>query len=780
MSRCGLSSCGGSLASSGTSRNRLDPSALHESSARSGGSAGPFFMHDVDISRNHGHGTVPVPGRESHTADLTEFDRYVSIMEAADRLEQELRWDVDNIDDGESAGGSDRLDSPPLANSAMAAAAGASPRPPPKSEDGVPNSIDMNEMKDQFGDLELSNNEYSRKETGGIGNNLGLEDSGPAMFNEKSLGDAPQDPMKPQNMYPFNAKFWAYIRSILSNAKPVGFGELPDPKATVTKGPDEASSFLSKVIAIGPLNPIQPAVIAKEGGFDEDEVLAELFYGTLVGLVAMRFAPECIQCGSAVMDTDMLGRVPSRALCGGCNKPNEIDSLDKIKVMFLLNSDVLYILAENYACTPSAESMAVTSVFAAVPANSTCSGYSYQIGTGKDTEIAPALEPGKYRMHCPVAKTDNYLVVSRKAEDKDEAIALNMKVSDLVYSHRNGKKKVELHVKHGKIRFDIFPDTRSFFVLWVQKDVDDKTLMHLPEEERSIFSSAAKVIHHPIFNALFQHNQVVSVQKDLFLSIANVVLVFTDIVDSTTLYASLGDGHAFQLVRKHFQVLFGAFTRNGGRVVKTVGDAVMASFTTGRAALTAVQEAMELLPTIGRRPDNQNYLEIRVGIHNGQATVVPLNGTNDFFGQTVNIAARVQHAAKASECFVTEKVLDSSPEARQAYKEITSGGSAFKATPLTELKLKGVSGKVHARGFRWALRSRRESDMSSSNSTNYLVRKVDRTYSLRNSLRSSMASIDSNSLEEEETSDTNTTSKQFERPGELGRRGSNLDPLEEL
>ena len=68
----------------------------------------------------------------------------------------------------------------------------------------------------------------------------------------------------------------------------MGFGELPDPKATVSKGPDDASSFLSKVIAIGPLNPIQPAVIAKEGGFDEDEVLGKnLLCGLMVSFLTL-------------------------------------------------------------------------------------------------------------------------------------------------------------------------------------------------------------------------------------------------------------------------------------------------------------------------------------------------------------------------------------------------------------------------------------------------------------------------------------------------------------
>jgi len=179
---------------------------------------------------------------------------------------------------------------------------------------------------------------------------------------------------------------------------------------------------------------------------------------------------------------------------------------------------------------------------------------------------------------------------------------------------------------------------------------------------------------------------------------------------------------------------------------------------------------MEMLPTIGRRPDNNNYVEIRVGIHLGQSTVVPLNGVNnDYFGQTANITARVQSLAKASECFVTETVLESSKDAREAYNEITGMmGSSFKPTPLTELRLKGVDGKVHARGFRWLLRSRRASEMSSSNTSfnSYAERKVNRTYSLR----MSATSIDS-AEEDDEVTDS-------WRPAGRGRR-STLDAHDE-
>jgi hypothetical protein len=582
-------------------------------------------MHDVDISKNYGNGTIPVRGRESHTADLGEFDRYIDMLREMNREKEEELWKVGiltgmNLEESEEEDGSCEGEREGVVSK------------PPQSIDV--DSFDLSFNFEGSADFSASDR------------------LGPELTTFDPLDACDKHDRHQSNLrFPFNNKFWTYFRSILSNAKPVGFSELENPTATISKGPDDANAFISKVLAIKSINPIQPAVLASEGGFDEDDVLAELLYATSVGLVAMRFAPECVQCGSAVMDTDMLGRVPNRASCAGCNAPNVIDSLEKIKVLFLLNSDVLYILAENFACTPSAESMSHTKVFAAVPATATGSGFSYSIGTGQETEIAPGLEPGKYRMHCPVAKTDNYLVVRRKSNETEKPVTLRFKVSDLVCKHPMGRDKAVLTVPHGRIQFDVLPDTKSFFVLWIQNDADEKKLLYLPQDERDLYTPSSKVMHHPIFNALFQEQQVVAVPKDIFFSISNVVLVFTDIVDSTRLYTNLGDGEAFRLVRKQFQILFSAFIKRGGRVVKTIGDAVMASFTTGRGALLGVADAMELLPTIGRRPDNQQYIEIRVGVHCGKATVVPLNGVNDYFGQTTNIAARVQSVAKGESYF---------------------------------------------------------------------------------------------------------------------------------
>lgn len=524
----------------------------------------------------------------------------------------------------------------------------------------------------------------------------------------------------------FNDQFWSYLRDILKKAKPVGFEDANDEHTVIPKGPDDADAFLQKVIAISPINPIVPKVIAEgsDGQFTEDEVITELLFGVHSSLLRLQFAPECDRCGSPFSARDQLEDIPPTAVCDGCHFHNRIDSIDRIEVVFFFNPEILYILADNFACTPSSKSMNSTHVFAAVPATYSGSGFRYSVGgfDGTHKELGPALKAGKYRMHCPVARTDNYLIVRRDAEETDDHHRVELKVSSItckrVNNDHDGYKENlrTISVPHGKIHFDIFCDTKSFFVLWILDDADEDSLLRLPKDERAPYTSVATVIHNKVFNRFFS-NQVVSSNPDSALGIQNVLLVFTDVVKSTEMYATMGDGPALQLIRKHFNVLFKAFTKRG-RIVKTMGDSVMASFTSGRAAIEAVAEALRRVTETVLYP-NGEPLQIRVGIHRGAALVIPVNGNNDFFGQTVNIAARVEAAAKACECLITEDVLSFGPDSKDAFTEIVDyqcgeGDFLFKQTERTELSLKGVTNPVHARGFRLQKRSRLKSLQSES------------------------------------------------------------------
>ena len=315
-------------------------------------------------------------------------------------------------------------------------------------------------------------------------------------------------------------------------------------------------------------------------------------------------------------------------------------------------------------------------------------------------------------MHCPVAMTDGYLVVSNDASEEDKPIKLNLPVSELVCTGPHSSKKT-VTVPHGRIHFNVYPDTGSFFVLWVQHDQEDEeVLLYLPEDERIPYTPASEVINHPTFSALFP-KQIVPSSDVRNLSIRSAVLVFTDIVGSTALYASNGDGEALKLVRRHFKVVFSAFTRHG-RVVKTVGDAVMAAFPSGSTAIRAVADALLKVPKYCKKPDGQP-LQVRIGIHAGSAIVVPLNGISDYFGQTVNIAARVEAAANASEALVTEAVLQD-PNALNAYSEIIEDSQSYMQIPEVELNLKGVQNTVFAKGFRIRMKIVQDADSFNLNS----------------------------------------------------------------
>jgi len=336
-----------------------------------------------------------------------------------------------------------------------------------------------------------------------------------------------------------------------------------------------------------------------------------------------------------------------------------------------------------------------------VPSTPSGSGIRYAVGcSDEDMRLREPLKAGRYRLHCPVACADSFLVIERDATPEDTPYQLNFHVSDIVVqcdaASGNRDELVTLTAPHGKIFFDVFNDTVNFFVLWVQNDVDDDVIHTLPENERQPFTSVTDVMHHPLFGYFFSDQVVRRANK---FEIKRVVLVFTDVVGSTNMYSTLGDGDALDLVTQHFEILFEEFAKHG-RVVKTIGDAVMASFTSGHAALESVSKAMATLRNECIGPDGI-ALEIRVGIHAGPAVVVPVNGVNDYFGQTVNVASRVESAAGASSVYISDAVFENDSAAVQTLQEIVDE-EMFQTVPVQSLSLKGVEYPVKTRGFKLA------------------------------------------------------------------------------
>jgi len=166
---------------------------------------------------------------------------------------------------------------------------------------------------------------------------------------------------------------------------------------------------------------------------------------------------------------------------------------------------------------------------------------------------------------------------------------------------------------------------------------------------------------HDLFRAeVFQESEGFGVK--------DVTILFTDLKSSTQLYQQVGDLNAYVLVREHYGILTKAVLEQHGAVVKTIGDAIMAAFTQPVDAVGAGLEMLRNLRLLNK-DSHHGALILKIGIHRGAAISVTLNEQIDYFGQTVNIASRVQGSAGGDEIYLTEEIFSAAgvPDLLQKY-----------------------------------------------------------------------------------------------------------------
>jgi class 3 adenylate cyclase len=138
------------------------------------------------------------------------------------------------------------------------------------------------------------------------------------------------------------------------------------------------------------------------------------------------------------------------------------------------------------------------------------------------------------------------------------------------------------------------------------------------------------------------------------LHVGEQTILFSDIVGSTRLYAQAGDPAAFIEVKKHFAQIYERVAAHSGVVVKTIGDAVMAAFSDPTSAIAAAADIHLRFPGPGRGAPSS--IQLRISIHTGPCIAVNLNSGIDYFGGTVNTAAKLQRCAGAGETALSEAV----------------------------------------------------------------------------------------------------------------------------
>jgi class 3 adenylate cyclase len=173
----------------------------------------------------------------------------------------------------------------------------------------------------------------------------------------------------------------------------------------------------------------------------------------------------------------------------------------------------------------------------------------------------------------------------------------------------------------------------------------------------------------------------------LQLGIENLAFMFTDLTGSTAMYQAVGQARAFRLVQDHFLILGEAIRANHGALIKTIGDAVMATFPGGADALAAGLQIQREIRGLAVPEVVDPARFVKVGLHQGPCLAVTLNDRLDYFGSTVNTAARIEHECRGGQVVASLAVCQS----EQARRLLDGSGASLEAEVV---QLRGVAEPV--------------------------------------------------------------------------------------
>ncbi|HSI05761.1 MAG TPA: protein kinase, partial [Myxococcota bacterium] len=161
--------------------------------------------------------------------------------------------------------------------------------------------------------------------------------------------------------------------------------------------------------------------------------------------------------------------------------------------------------------------------------------------------------------------------------------------------------------------------------------------------DRDIDSLVSLAIQSPTYSSLLQ-------QK-----VSHTTVLFTDIVGATSYFDRHGDVRGYRFIDTHNKLLLPIVESHGGVVIKTIGDAIMATFARADGAASAAIAMQEALARHNASiHDSGGRISVRIGIHSGQAVVQ----RSDVFGNCVNVAARICALAEGGDILVSSSTRD--------------------------------------------------------------------------------------------------------------------------
>lgn len=346
--------------------------------------------------------------------------------------------------------------------------------------------------------------------------------------------------------------------------------------------------------------------LEKRYNLDFYELVKSALLATQTGLFSLSYDIICPHCRGVRQEIKDLGDIPEEARCEPCDITFGTQDIDRIEIIFHLN--------------PAVRSAKKRFFCAAEPAQKRHIFISRKLNPLETITLNTELPEGSYLLYFRGEKNKQKLLVSSVGEEQVN-FSLNLEP-------KTAKVKPQIVVKNPY-------NKETYFLL---EQVQDFSYLR----PRDLFSLQ-------IFRDIFPQQALATGLK---LEVGKQCIFFSDIVGSTKFYQQKGDAEAFAKVREHFVVIYQAIRKNKGAVVKTIGDAVMAAFATAENALQASLEIQKIF-----MQDTVKNLRLRISLHYGDCLAVNLNTGIDYFGRTVNSAAKLQSLVGENEILFSDEVL---------------------------------------------------------------------------------------------------------------------------
>jgi len=400
------------------------------------------------------------------------------------------------------------------------------------------------------------------------------------------------------------------------------------------------------------LNRINLLDFAKHTGLDEERVISGFLHASRLGLFDLTWNVLCPGCNGVLDAHSTLKSLRHDDYhCGLCACGYQASVDEQVEVAFTVSPRVRRIAAHDPNTLPLWEYFKQVFWSSGVDLNEE----SFEALTGEVTLDAlelPAGEKAVLSLQLPAQFIIVFEPVTHSAQFIDVQGEPTKERQQLSLVYNNAHAPVgTATMQPGPLRLslDNQAGVRTLPTVFIAADA-----LHELIGKRKPFLTAKRMLSNQTFRDVFKADNL---NIDQRLKITSLTFLFTDLKGSTALYERVGDLAAFDLVRAHFQALLEIISSEKGAVVKTIGDAVMATFVRPEHAIVAglrMRAAMDKL----NAERGRNDLVVKIGIHEGPCLAVMFNERQDYFGQTVNIAARVQGLSTSQAIHITGPVID--------------------------------------------------------------------------------------------------------------------------